>query len=267
MIGAGGFDYESAVWGADRVWPGQRTIAGFRLDEALVQLPARGRLLEVGCGAGRFLRALRLARPELRLTGVDVSRRALARLAREAPEVETRPVEGERLPAADGEFDAVLALDVLEHLDEPDRMLAEIHRVLVPGGIFHLHAPCEGDARSIWRWLPGQRGEAALKRRFGGHVQRFRRRELLERLRTAGFEILRVRNSLHVLGNVADLAAFLRLARLNRRTPGPVTTGDLVAGRGRVVRGVDALLWAEARLLARIPSWSLHVTARSDARW
>jgi SAM-dependent methyltransferase len=262
VSGAADFDYEAALWGADRVWPGQRTIAGFRLDEALLQLPARGRLLEVGCGAGRFLRALRLARPGLRLTGVDISRPALARLAEEAPEIETRPVEGEVLPAADGEFDAVLALDVLEHLYEPDRMLAEIHRVLAPGGSFHLHAPCEGDFRSIWRWLPGQGGEAALKQRFGGHVQRFRRRELLQRLRTAGFEILRVRNSLHLLGNLADLAAFLRLARLNRRTPGPVTTGDLVAGRGKLVRAVDALLWAEARLLARVPSWSVHVSAR-----
>ena len=67
------FDYEAATWGAETVRPGERTIAGFRLDEALLHLPERGRVLEVGCGAGRFLCALRVARPELALAGTDVS--------------------------------------------------------------------------------------------------------------------------------------------------------------------------------------------------
>jgi SAM-dependent methyltransferase len=262
VSGPDAFDYEAATWGAETLRPGERTIAGFRLEEALVHLPERGRLLEVGCGAGRFLCALRLSRPGLELAGTDVSRAALARLAARAPEIETRPGSGAELPAADGEFEAVLVMDVLEHVDDPDRLLGEVRRVLAPGGILHLHVPCEADALSIWRWLPGQRGERALKRRFGGHIQRFRRRELLARLRAQGFEPLRVRHSLHLLGNLADLVAFLRLARANRNAGAPVTTGDLVAGGGLAVRAVDALLWAEARLLGRFPSWSLHVSAR-----
>jgi len=262
VSGPDAFDYEAAIWGAETIRPGERSIAGFRLDEALVHLPERGRLLEVGCGAGRFLCALRLARPALALAGTDVSRAALARLAARAPEIETRPGSGARLPAADGEFDAVLVMDVLEHVGEPDRLLGEVRRVLAPAGILHLHVPCEADPRSIWRWLPGQEGERALKRRFGGHIQRFRRDELLARLRAQGFELLRVRNSLHLLGNLADLVAFLRLARANRGGRTRATTGDLLAGGGVVVRTVDALLWAEARLLARLPSWSLHISAR-----
>jgi SAM-dependent methyltransferase len=262
VSGRDAFDYEAASWGAETIRPGERTIAGFRLDEALVHLPERGRLLEVGCGAGRFLCALRLARPELELVGSDVSRTALAKLAARAPEIETRPGSGERLPAADGEFDAVLVMDVLEHVADPGGLLDEVRRVLAPAGILHLHVPCEADRLSIWSWLPGQRGEQALKRRFGGHIQRFRRGTLLARLRAQGFELLRVRNSLHVLGNLADLVAFLRLARANRGADAPVTTGDLVARGGVAVRAVDALLWAEARLLARVPSWSLHVSSR-----
>ncbi len=233
---------------------------------------------EVGCGAGRFLRALREARPRLRRTGADISRAALQRLEECDPDAETRWIEGSRsgLPFPDAAFDGVLALDVLEHLEEPDRMLAEIHRVLVPGGVLHAHIPCEGDVRCLWRWLPAQSGVSGLKRRLGGHLQHFRRRDLLQRITAAGFEILRVRNSLHLLGNLADVATFAGLALTERWRPGapPTTTGDLVAGAARArsegrarlvswsVGAVDGLLWSEAKLLGRIPSWAIHVSAR-----
>jgi SAM-dependent methyltransferase len=255
-------DYEAVGWGADSIRPGERSIAGFRLQEALAHLPQRGRVLEVGCGGGRYLRALRGLRPGLALVGADVSRAALARLAALEPAIETRAMQGAVLPAADGEFDAILVIDVLEHVAEPQRLLAEVRRALARGGVLHLHVPCEADPSSLWAWLPGQRGEAALKRRLGGHVQRFRRAEVLDLLRAHGFAPLRVRHSLHLLGNVADVAAFLRLAAAHRRDGAARTTGDLVARGGWLVRAVDAALWCEARLLARIPSWSVHVSAR-----
>jgi SAM-dependent methyltransferase len=264
LSGEAPFDYEAALWGAERLRPGERSIAGYRLGEALALLPQRGRVLEVGCGAGRFLRAIGASRPGLALTGVDVSRNALARLTERAPGIEVRQGDAERLPARDAEFDAVLVIDVLEHLRQPERALAELRRVLAPGGLLHLHVPCEGDPLCLWRWLPGQRGESGLKRRFGGHLQRFRRRQVLARLRAHGFTPLRVRHSLHLLGNVADVAAFLRLAAAQRRGAPPATTGDLVAGGGPLLRAVDALLWLEARLLGRLPSWSLHVWARRE---
>lgn len=256
------FDYESAIWGADDVQPGEWSIAGYRLGEALLHLPLEGRVLEVGCGAGRFLRALGRSRPGLRLVGADLSRNALRVLAERCQEIETRLVEGPSLPAADREFDAVLALDVLEHVEDTDALLSEIRRVLVPGGVFHLHVPCEADPRSLWRWLPAQAGEPGLKRRFGGHIQRFRRRELLERIRSLGFRVLRVRNSLHAIGNVADVALFLGLAIANRERSASVTSGDVIASRSRAIRAVDALVYWEARLLGALPSWSIHVTAR-----
>jgi len=258
------FDYESAIWGAETIRPGEWTIAGYRLDQVLVHLPRRGRVLEIGCGAGRFLRALHLHRPELELVGADVSRNALGILSQTSPEIETRWVEDASLPADDGEFDAVLAMDVLEHLADPDHTLAEIRRVLASGGIFHLHVPCEADPRSLWRWLPGQGGERGLKWRLGGHVQSFRRDEILRTLLSSGFEIVRVRNSLHVLGNLADVAVFIGLALANRRRPAGLrtTTGDVIARKSPLFRAVDAFLYWEARLLGRLPSWSIHVTAR-----
>jgi SAM-dependent methyltransferase len=262
-----GFDYDAASWGRDRLRPGEHSIAGFRLAEALVHVPRRGRVLEVGCGAGRYLRALRELRPELELVGCDVSRSALAQLTASAPEIETRLVCGDGIPAAAAEFDAVLVIDVLEHVVDPERLLAEAHRVLAPEGILHLHVPCEGDPRSLWRWLPGQAGATGWKRRFGGHLHRFRRDEILGLVEAAGFRVLRVRNSLHLIGNLADVAVFagLAFARRSARRGPPKTTGDVIASRHPLVRAVDALIHAEARLLARVPSWSLHLSAQRDA--
>ena len=73
-----------------------------------------------------------------------------------------------------------------------------------------------------------------------------------------------MRNSLHLIGNVADVAVFAALSFANRRARegDPATTGDVVASRHALVRAVDALIYAEARLLGRLPSWSLHVSAR-----
>jgi SAM-dependent methyltransferase len=253
------FDYEAATWGGESLRAGERSIAGYRLDEVLSQLPERGRVLEVGCGEGRYLRALFEARPQLRLVGCDISRSALEGLARREPGIEVRRIEGPRLPAADGEFDAVLVVDVLEHVDDPAGLLREAHRVLAPNGVFHLHVPCEADPRALWRWLPGQAGARGLKRRLGGHIQRFRRNQVLALLAANGFEVQRVRNSLHLLGNLADVAAFLRLDAANRDSDTPITTADLLSASGFAARVVDPLIWAEARLLSWLPSWSIHV--------
>lgn len=273
------FDYEAAIWGEETVLPSDRTFAGFRLKTAMECLGNSAKVLDVGCGAGRFLRGLSLARADLALSGVDISQAAIRRAREISPSMDLRlmPDASAPLPAENCEFDAVLALDVLEHLTDPQHMLTEIRRVLVPRGVMHLHVPCEGDVTSLWRWLPGQSGPRSIKNRFGGHVQRFRRPEIMALLRTTGFEVMQTRYSLHVVGNLADVAAFvaIALANLRRGEGAPVTTGTLTAraadrshgsAKGlfnRLVRIIDLSIWAEARLLARVPSWSLHITARS----
>jgi hypothetical protein len=76
--------------------------------------------------------------------------------------------------------------------------------------------------------------------------------------------VIRVRNSLHLLGNLADVMVFVGLAFANRRRSGRslTTTGDVIARKSPALRVVDAVLFWEARMLGRVPSWSIHVTAR-----
>ena len=94
-------------------------------------LPAGVRLAEVGCGSGRFLKYLHEWLPQASLTGIDPSRRLLARLPRT---VQRRWGDLLNIPADDGSFDAVLCIEALEHSLLPQRAVDELCRVLRPGG-------------------------------------------------------------------------------------------------------------------------------------
>jgi SAM-dependent methyltransferase len=107
-----------------------------RFEDALRDcIPAGATILDAGCGSGRIFRYELAA--GCRVVGVDIG----ADL-RDNPNV-ADPVRGDvqRLPFADASFDAVLASHVMEHLPRPDEALAEVARVLKPGGRFLLLTP------------------------------------------------------------------------------------------------------------------------------
>ena len=107
------------------------------------ELGARfGRLcqvLDLGCGAG-FL-SNDLAKRGHHVTGVDASVESLAVAARRDPTKSVAYHHGDvtRLPYADARFEAVCAMDLLEHVEEPATVIAEASRVLVPGGVLFFH--------------------------------------------------------------------------------------------------------------------------------
>jgi 2-polyprenyl-6-hydroxyphenyl methylase / 3-demethylubiquinone-9 3-methyltransferase len=108
-----------------------------RLDEVFGGRPCR--VLDVGCGGG-FL-SNDIARRGHEVTGIDVAADALCVAHAHDASGRVRYVEGDALalPFEDGSFDAVCAMDVLEHLESPQRAIAESSRVLAPGGLFFFH--------------------------------------------------------------------------------------------------------------------------------
>jgi SAM-dependent methyltransferase len=107
------------------------------------------RVLEVGCGIGTDL--VRFARGGAQVTGIDLSRTAIA-LARRNFEhaglgARLRVANGEQLPFDDRSFDLVYAHGVLQYTAEPAAMVAECRRVLAAGGqaIFMVY--------NRWSWL------------------------------------------------------------------------------------------------------------------
>jgi ubiquinone/menaquinone biosynthesis C-methylase UbiE len=102
-----------------------------RLEAGIVEPLARGReVLEVGCGTGLILK--RLAGVARRLTGLDLSRGMLAEARRRGfPVTEGSATD---LPFADGSFDLAFSFKVLPHVPDIRRALAEMARVVRPGG-------------------------------------------------------------------------------------------------------------------------------------
>jgi SAM-dependent methyltransferase len=90
------------------------------------------RLLDVGCGPGLLLGEAR--RRGARGYGVDISRTALALARRHAPGAAALSANAEALPFRDGSFDHLTCIGTLEHFLGPERALAEMRRVLRPGG-------------------------------------------------------------------------------------------------------------------------------------
>src|SRR4051795_9916918 len=108
------------------------------LTEDLGHDPKRLRILDVGCGGG--LLAEEFARLGCAVTGVDPSTDSVEAARAHAREggldIDYREATGDALPFADGEFPAAYCCDVLEHVDDVGRTVAEIARVLEPGGVF-----------------------------------------------------------------------------------------------------------------------------------
>jgi ubiquinone/menaquinone biosynthesis C-methylase UbiE len=93
-------------------------------------------LLEVGCGVGIDL--VRFARGGAKVTGIDLSKTAIdlacKNIEQSGQNADLRVMNGECMQFADNTFDIVYAHGVLQYTANPTKMIAEIHRVLRPGG-------------------------------------------------------------------------------------------------------------------------------------
>lgn len=121
-------DYHRRARTSTFVFGGDERASAFR---DLVGGPGR-RVLDLGCRFGALTRAYAEGN---HVTGVDVDREALAQAAKLGIETRWADVE-EPLPFEDASFDVVVAGELVEHLREPERLVAEIRRVLRPGGRF-----------------------------------------------------------------------------------------------------------------------------------
>ncbi|MBN2304752.1 MAG: class I SAM-dependent methyltransferase [Anaerolineae bacterium] len=101
-----------------------------------------GRLLEMGCGLGHLLGLLQ---EDFACVGIDIADYSIEQLKRNAPRAEGFVMDaGDLERFGDGEFAAVVALHLVEHLPDPADTLQQISRILQPGGLWLFATPNPG---------------------------------------------------------------------------------------------------------------------------
>lgn len=264
------FNYEQSIWGQGIATLAWSDPASFRLRQALESvrsLPAGGRVLEIGCGAGQFIRAIKQLRPELDCHGCDISVYAVEEAKHHTDDGVSYAVSDVRFPYGDSFFDAVLIFDVLEHVEDPAALLTEMQRVLKPGGIAYCFVPCEGDALSLWHLLDKLDLKHDLTKKHAGHINYFSRESLLA-LFESNFFVFAIRFSEHFLGQIIGIVAFFLMDRaakrqgevqINNETYFSQPSSSLVKIAKNIV---NSLIYLESLLFSRVPSPNVHLTLR-----
>lgn len=219
----------------DRHWwfAGRRRIVASVLGEALpARLSGSTRILDVGCGTGVMLEELRRFGE---VVGVDSEPAAVA-FCRRRGEDRVELATGAELPFSDAAFDVVTLLDVIEHIDEEETMLAEVRRVLAPSGVLLVTVPA-------YTWMWGPQDE------ISHHRRRYTRRRLLDSLSRAGFQTSR---SSYFNTLLLPPIAAIRLARRLFPAPEELRSDFELNQPGRLNSALTRVFGWEARLLQRV---------------
>ncbi len=174
----------------DVVFGGVSSAGRKRAADQVNRLPGRN-VLEVGVGTGL---ALPRYTPDKRIVGIDLSADMLALARRRVADLGLRNVDGllemdaEATEFSDGQFDIAVAMFVASVVPNPRRLLAELRRVVRPGGNILLvnHFAAEGGPR--W-WV--ERAMAPASRRLGWHPD-FSMKALFDAEEIPGIETLAV---------------------------------------------------------------------------
>ena len=200
------FDRMFAVEETHWWYRGRRALVRAALDRyAPPQRPLQ--LLDVACATGMSFRFLA---DYGGIRGIDISDETIRLCGQRGI---TRLVKGDamRLPFAAGSYDVVLALDAFEHFDDDVAAMREVFRVLKPGGLLVATVPA-----FMALWSPHDEAYH--------HKRRYRRPQLVERLRAAGFAL--ERSSYTTATLFLPVLALRRWRRWRGEKPGESPTSD-----------------------------------------
>jgi SAM-dependent methyltransferase len=155
-----------------------------------------GSFLEVGCGTGYVLTALAAAFPQVRLAGSEIFSAGLSFAVSRLPDVSFMQMDARDIPFS-SEFGAIGMFDVLEHIADDRRVLSEAHAALRPGGHLLLTVP-----QHQWLW--------SATDDYACHVRRYTAADLHEKVRAAGFSIVRSTSFVSLLLPLMMLSRFSR---------------------------------------------------------
>lgn len=228
----------------DHYWwfVGRRRVAIRLLKTAVTK--ADPTVLDLGCGTGVI--ATELAKWSHPI-GLDMSDQALA-YSRGRGITNLVQAIGEALPLRDGSVDAILALDIFEHIENDAAAFREAFRVLRPGGVLVMSVPA---FRTLW----GPHDVALM------HHRRYTRPQVRAALGAAGFEVTKASYSVFFLFPI--VLAIRAVEKLKRGTP----KASLPSVPGWLNRALIGLQDLEASLIQKVSlPWGSSVIAVAKKR-
>lgn len=160
------FEVERDHW----LMVGRRNIIYDMIAKYSLKIPEKMRVLDFGCGSGYFVS--KLAETGYQSYGLDISSEAVQFGQRQGIK-NLAVMNSHKLNFDDGYFDCILAMDVLEHLEDESWAIKEIERVLAPGGIAIIMTPA-------FMFLWGVQDEVSH------HYRRYRMPQLLNVVQQSG---------------------------------------------------------------------------------
>lgn len=202
-------------------------------------------ILDIGCSSGYTLRLLRRRMPQAVLLGSDYIRGPLERLGAAIPDLPLFQFDLTRCPLETGSVDAVVLLNVLEHIEDDEQAIRQVFRILKPGGVAAIEVPAGPHLYDIY--------DRKLM-----HFRRYRLSQLSSLARRAGLEILQASH----LGFFLYPGFWVAKRRNLRLTEAPAETQQTaIAGNMRLLGQNPVLhsLLAAERALGRWLSYPFGI--------
>jgi len=155
--------------------------------------------LEIGCGTGAVLSAIAQTRPDVAAWGSEACLEGLQFARTRVDPARLLQMDARQIPFVD-EFDAIGMFDVIEHIEEEQRVLSQVNRALKPDGLLFITVP-----QHRFLWSPADQ--------HAGHVRRYGRSELLRKVEQAKFRVVRCTSFVSLLFPLLLISRFLRKHR------------------------------------------------------
>ena len=192
--------------------------------KAVQIVPPGGRILDAGCGTGSLL--VKLALRGYEVYGMDISEDSVRRteecLRSLMPEAESVVKQGsaEQIDYPDGGFDAVIATEILEHVEKDHLAVREFYRLLKPGGVCIITVPANP---ALWD----------ISDEMAEHKTRYSKEALLQLFNNSSFKIEKLFYVGFPLMRLYHRLVFLRWARrIDKNRSGTVSSGDALTRVG-----------------------------------
>lgn len=142
-------------------------------------------LLEIGCGTGFVLSGIAGNRPDMQLSGSEISSVGLAHAFKRIPRAAFFQMNARAIPFV-REFDVIGSFDVLEHIQQDEEALVQMHQAVRPGGGILVTVPQHA---MLW----SQTDE------YARHARRYAARDLVAKVSRAGFKVTRLTSFVSLL--------------------------------------------------------------------